>query len=214
MAATRRRSRRPLRADRGHEHGGAGRRAIGGDGGRGWERRETFDVRRGRPEAHAGAGARGRAPDPGRRRGRGRRRAGPALPGVLLRDVLAAAGPVEDGRHDLRQSIVVVTATDGYKAVFSWAELFLSPIGDGAMVIFERDGTPLPATDTGSRFASRHAAWTTSRQMACENRTRGSANSNESGGLVVASGAGVVSRRASATFGGHCIRLARAACRR
>lgn len=87
--------------------------------------------------------------------------------GVLLRDVLAAAGPVEDGRHDLRQSIVVVTATDGYKAVFSWAELFLSPIGDGAMVIFERDGTPLPATEGPLALVSlrdtqpgpRHVKW-------------------------------------------------------
>ena len=49
--------------------------------------------------------------------------------GVLLRDVLASAKPVEKQRHDLRRSIVVATATDGYLAVFSWAELFLSPIG-------------------------------------------------------------------------------------
>jgi DMSO/TMAO reductase YedYZ molybdopterin-dependent catalytic subunit len=68
--------------------------------------------------------------------------------GVLLRDVLTAAKPVEKRHHELRQSIVVVTATDGYKAVFSWAELFLSPIGEGALVIFERDGAPL-ATNEG-----------------------------------------------------------------
>ena len=67
--------------------------------------------------------------------------------GVLLRDVIAAAKPVEKERHDLRRSIVVVTATDGYQAVFSWAELFVSPIGDGALVIFERDGAPLPANE-------------------------------------------------------------------
>jgi DMSO/TMAO reductase YedYZ molybdopterin-dependent catalytic subunit len=64
--------------------------------------------------------------------------------GVLLRDVLASAKPVEKQRHDLRRSIVVATASDGYQAVLSWAELFLSPIGDGALVIFERDGAPLP----------------------------------------------------------------------
>jgi DMSO/TMAO reductase YedYZ molybdopterin-dependent catalytic subunit len=67
--------------------------------------------------------------------------------GVLLRDVIASARPFEKERHDLRRSIVVVTATDGYQAVFSWAELFLSPIGDGALVIFERDGAPLPASE-------------------------------------------------------------------
>jgi hypothetical protein len=67
--------------------------------------------------------------------------------GVLLRDVITSAKPVERERHDLRRSIVVATATDGYVAVFSWAELFLSPIGDGAMVVFERDGAPLAANE-------------------------------------------------------------------
>ena len=62
--------------------------------------------------------------------------------GVLLRDVLTSAKPVEKVRHDLRRRIVVATATDGYQALFSWAELFLSPIGEGALVIFERDGAP------------------------------------------------------------------------
>jgi len=87
--------------------------------------------------------------------------------GVLLRDVLAAAKPVERERHDLRRSIVVATATDGYKAVFSWAELFLSPIGDGAMVIFERDGASLPASEGPLAIVSlkdtqpgpRHVKW-------------------------------------------------------
>ncbi len=67
--------------------------------------------------------------------------------GVLLRDILTAAKPIEKEHHDLRRSIVVATATDGYVAVFSWAELFLSPIGEGALVIFERDGAPLPANE-------------------------------------------------------------------
>ncbi len=87
--------------------------------------------------------------------------------GVLLRDVLAAAKPVEKERHDLRQSIVVATATDGYKAVFSWAELLLSPIGDGAFVIFERDGAPLAPNEGPLALVSlrdtqpgpRHVKW-------------------------------------------------------
>ena len=87
--------------------------------------------------------------------------------GVLLRDVLTAARPVEKERHDLRRSIVVATATDGYQAVFSWAELFLSPIGDGALVIFERDGVPLPASEGPLALVSlrdtqpgpRHVKW-------------------------------------------------------
>ncbi len=87
--------------------------------------------------------------------------------GVLLRDVLTSAKLVEKERHDLRRSIVVATATDGYQAVFSWAELFLSPIGEGALVIFERDGAPLPASEGPLALVSlrdtqpgpRHVKW-------------------------------------------------------
>ena len=87
--------------------------------------------------------------------------------GVLLRDVLTSARPVEKQRHDLRRSIVVATASDGYQAVFSWAELFLSPIGDGALVIFERDGAPLPESEGPLALVSlrdtqpgpRHVKW-------------------------------------------------------
>ena len=39
--------------------------------------------------------------------------------------------------------MVIVTASDGYHAIFSWAELYLSPIGEGAMIVYERDGAPL-----------------------------------------------------------------------
>ncbi len=87
--------------------------------------------------------------------------------GVLLRDVLNSAKLIEKERHDLRRSIVVATATDGYQAVFSWAELFLSPMGDGALVIFERDGAPLPASEGPLALVSlrdtqpgpRHVKW-------------------------------------------------------
>ena len=87
--------------------------------------------------------------------------------GVLLRDVLVSAKPVEKQRHDLRKSIVVATATDGYLAVFSWAELFLSPIGDGVLVVFERDGVPLAESEGPLALVSlrdtqpgpRHVKW-------------------------------------------------------
>jgi DMSO/TMAO reductase YedYZ molybdopterin-dependent catalytic subunit len=87
--------------------------------------------------------------------------------GVLLRDVLTSAKLVEKERHDLRRSIVIATATDGYQAVFSWAELYLSPVGEGALVIFERDGAPLPASEGPLALVSlrdiqsgpRHVKW-------------------------------------------------------
>lgn len=72
--------------------------------------------------------------------------AGPArrYTGCFLRDVLAAAKPVESKPRELRKSYIVATASDGYEVVFSWAELFVSPIGDQVLVVYERDGAPLP----------------------------------------------------------------------
>lgn len=63
--------------------------------------------------------------------------------GCLLRDVLTAAKPTEQGPRDLRKSYVVVSASDGYQVVFSWAELFISPAGDSVLVAYARDGAPL-----------------------------------------------------------------------
>lgn len=74
---------------------------------------------------------------------------------------------LKKGRLDLRKSVVVITAADGYRAVFSWAERYLSPIGDGALVIYERDGLPL-GDDEGplalvslkdTRPGPRHVKW-------------------------------------------------------
>ena len=87
--------------------------------------------------------------------------------GCLLRDVLNAAKLTEAGRNDLRRTIVVATASDGYKAVFSWAELFNTAIGDGVLIVYERDGKPLP-DDEGrialvslkdTRPGPRHVKW-------------------------------------------------------
>jgi len=87
--------------------------------------------------------------------------------GCLLRDVLNAARLTEGDRNDLRKTIVVATASDGYKAVFSWAELYNTPIGDGVLVVYERDGARL-GNDEGRialislkdvRPGPRHVKW-------------------------------------------------------
>ncbi len=94
--------------------------------------------------------------------------------GCLLRDVLNAAKLTEGGRNDLRRTIVVATASDGYKAVFSWAELFNSSIGDGVLIVYERDGAPLG--DDEGRIALVSLKDTrpgsASRQMAGDGRCR------------------------------------------
>ena len=82
--------------------------------------------------------------------------------------MLAAAKPVEIKPRALRRSYVVAQARDGYEAVFSWAELFISPSGDNVFVVYERDGQVL-AEDEGP-FAlvvtvdsrpARHVKWLT-----------------------------------------------------
>jgi len=87
--------------------------------------------------------------------------------GCLLRDVLEHAKPVEKRRMDFRKSAVIATASDGYRVVFSWAELYLSPIGDGVLVVYERDGAPLDDREgrialvslKDTRPGPRHVKW-------------------------------------------------------
>jgi DMSO/TMAO reductase YedYZ molybdopterin-dependent catalytic subunit len=87
--------------------------------------------------------------------------------GVLLRDVLDRARLIEKQPRGLRRSVVIATARDGYKAVFSWAELYLSPIGDGVLVVYECDGAPLLENEgplalvslKDTRPGPRHVKW-------------------------------------------------------
>lgn len=89
------------------------------------------------------------------------------LKGVLLRDILAKAQVLAPGHNDVKKMIVVASATDGYTVVFSWSEIFNSPIGDGVIVFFEKDHAPL-ADDEGpialvsrldTRTGPRHVRW-------------------------------------------------------
>ena len=65
--------------------------------------------------------------------------------GVLLRDVLARAGFGAAGDRGTRVGIVEAVATDGYRATFSWGELFNSSLGEQTLVIVAQDGRPLDA---------------------------------------------------------------------
>lgn len=63
--------------------------------------------------------------------------------GVLLRDLLDRCGVVANA-HDAHNRIyVLATASDGYQAIFSWHELFNSPVGDGVVVLYAQAGDPL-----------------------------------------------------------------------
>jgi hypothetical protein len=38
---------------------------------------------------------------------------------------------------------LVASADDGYRVVFSWQEIFISPVGGGVLIFLEKDGKPL-----------------------------------------------------------------------
>ncbi len=65
------------------------------------------------------------------------------LRGVALRALLERAVLAERDRLDWRKAVVVVSARDGYRVVFSWPELFNLEDGAAVMVAYERDGRVL-----------------------------------------------------------------------
>jgi DMSO/TMAO reductase YedYZ molybdopterin-dependent catalytic subunit len=64
--------------------------------------------------------------------------------GVKLTAALERAGFLSSNEHEWKHAVVLATATDGYQVVFSWPELFNTDVGGGALIVFERDGKPLP----------------------------------------------------------------------
>ncbi|MBV2235416.1 MAG: molybdopterin-dependent oxidoreductase [Sterolibacterium sp.] len=87
--------------------------------------------------------------------------------GVKLTDILDKAEIIAPGHNDVKKLAIIATASDGYKAVFSWNELFNSPLGEGVMVFFEKDGKPLGdeegriamVSSKDSRTGPRHVKW-------------------------------------------------------
>lgn len=63
---------------------------------------------------------------------------------VRLTDILQKAKIKTQTHNDLKRTIIVATASDGYKAVFSWNELFNTSIGEGVMVLIGQNGQLLP----------------------------------------------------------------------
>jgi len=63
--------------------------------------------------------------------------------GHLLRDVLLNAGLGAPTDRGARVATIEVVASDGYRALFSWGELFNTPIGDQVLIITQQDGRPL-----------------------------------------------------------------------
>lgn len=63
--------------------------------------------------------------------------------GVLLENVIRKAELIKEEDNDTKKMFVVASAGDGYKVVFSWQEIFNTPIGGGVMILIEKDGESL-----------------------------------------------------------------------
>ena len=87
--------------------------------------------------------------------------------GVLLRDLLDAAGVQKLDRHALRHSGVAARATDNYAVLFSWGELYNGRAGDNVLVITSMNGKPLPSSEgpyalrslSDTKPGPRHVKW-------------------------------------------------------
>ncbi len=89
------------------------------------------------------------------------------LKGVRLTDILDKADIKAPLHNDVKKMVVIASASDDYKVVFSWSELYNSALGEGVIVFFEKDGKPLDddegrvamvsAKDT--RTGPRHVKW-------------------------------------------------------
>jgi hypothetical protein len=89
------------------------------------------------------------------------------LTGILLRDLIDRAKVKAPQHNDLKKMAIVAGATDGYKVVFSWNEVFNTPVGDGVLVYFAKNGASL-TDDEGQiamvsikdlRTGPRHVKW-------------------------------------------------------
>lgn len=89
------------------------------------------------------------------------------LKGVRLRAVLERAKIRAADHNTVKKLAIIAAASDGYKVVFSWNELFNAELGESALVLFERDGKPLAPAEgplaliSGKdlRTGPRHVKW-------------------------------------------------------
>ncbi|WP_084813361.1 molybdopterin-dependent oxidoreductase [Desulfogranum japonicum] len=63
--------------------------------------------------------------------------------GVLLTDVINLADVIAAGHNDTKKMFIIARSDDGYTTVFSWQELFNTVVGEGVLILLEKDGVPL-----------------------------------------------------------------------
>ena len=69
--------------------------------------------------------------------------------GVRLTALLDIARLRLPQARDFTRAFVLAQGADGYTVMFSWHELYNTPVGVGALVVYERDGLPLSDDEGG-----------------------------------------------------------------
>ncbi|NTU43698.1 MAG: molybdopterin-dependent oxidoreductase [Nitrospirales bacterium] len=85
--------------------------------------------------------------------------------GVLLEDILNKAEVILSDHHAGNRIYIVARSSDGYTVVFSWNELTNSPVGEGVLVIVEKNGLPLTDDEGPVALVSAADILTGSRHM-------------------------------------------------
>lgn len=86
--------------------------------------------------------------------------------GVLLKNVLNKADVNTKTAKEPSQLYIVASASDGFKVVFSWAEIFNTPLGDKVFVVYEEEGKAIEKSGKIVLFTTadkingmRHVKW-------------------------------------------------------
>lgn len=65
------------------------------------------------------------------------------MKGVLLKTVLDSAHIFAARHKEYNELCIILTASDNYRNVYSWNELFNTEVGDLVYIITEKDGIPI-----------------------------------------------------------------------
>ncbi|WP_298233964.1 hypothetical protein [uncultured Azohydromonas sp.] len=80
----------------------------------------------------------------------------PPVRAVFLGDLIMRAHPAFEQRVDYKRTALVAEGRGGYRALYSWGEVFNSPLGRGIVVAYAQDGSALPLDKGTFVLFSRH----------------------------------------------------------
>lgn len=80
----------------------------------------------------------------------------PPVRAVWLGELIERAQPAFEERTDFKRVAIVAEGHGGYRALYSWGEVFNSPLGRGIVVAYAAPDTPLPPGKGPFVLFSRH----------------------------------------------------------